>query len=35
VERFFESRAAAGKDPAHGPEEFVRFDNAVQATLRA
>ena len=35
VERFFESRAAAGKDPAHGPEEFVRFDNAVQAAVRA
>ena len=33
VERFFESRAAAGKDPAHGPEEFVRFDNAVQAEV--
>src|SRR5215475_8934152 len=35
VERFFENRAAAGKDPAHGPEEFVRFDNAVQAAVRA
>jgi len=35
VERFFETRAAARKDPAHGPEERVRFDNAVQAEVRA
>ena len=35
VERFFESRAAAGKDPAHGPNESVGLDSAFQAEVRA
>jgi nifR3 family TIM-barrel protein len=35
VERFFENRAAARKDPAHGPKKSACFDNAFQAEVRA
>jgi nifR3 family TIM-barrel protein len=35
VGRFFEGRAAAGKDPAHGPNESACLDNDFQAEVRA
>jgi nifR3 family TIM-barrel protein len=36
VERFFEDRAAAGKeDPAHGPSEPAHLDDGIETALRA